>query len=233
MPTTLTTLRTLTGVVSIITAAACAASCGKSSTAPSTSTNTGPSLSFFVSSAKSTTGNIGGLRGADALCQSLAQAAGAGNRTWRAYLSVDSDPDNGNRPTDARSRIGNGPWFNANGVMVAANLTELHARTGDTAVFVDERAQRINGQWPGSPTPNEHDIMTGSNADGTLLAGFTCENWTSASTTARGQVGHADGLGPGGSTAGALSSWNSAHSNTNCANTAPGGGAGRIYCFAR
>ena len=117
--------------------------------------------------------------------------------------------------------------------MVAASLTELHGRTGDATVFVDEKGQPINGQWAGSPAPVEHDIMTGSNADGTLLAGFTCENWTSASTTARGQVGHSDGLGPGGSAAGALSSWNSAHSNTNCANTAPGGGAGRIYCFAR
>jgi len=213
--------------------AICIAACGKSSSSTNAPTTTGPTLSFFVTSAKSTTGNIGGLRGADTLCQNLAQAAGAGNRTWRAYLSVESDADNGNRPTDARSRIGSGPWFNVKGVMVAANLTELHARTGDTAVFLDERGQQINGQWPGSPTPNEHDIMTGSAADGTLLPGFTCGDWTSAATTTRGQVGHADGLGPGGSTAGALSSWNSAHANTNCANTAPGGGAGRIYCFAR
>jgi len=222
----------LIGAFSIVTAAMCAASCGKSSDSSTAPTATS-SLSFFVTSAKSTTGNIGGLRGADALCQSLAQAAGAGNRTWRAYLSVESDPDNGNRPTDARSRIGNGPWVNAKGAMVAASLTELHGRTGDATVFVDEKGQPINGQWAGSPAPVEHDIMTGSNADGTLLAGFTCENWTSASTTARGQVGHSDGLGPGGSAAGALSSWNSAQSNTNCANTAPGGGAGRIYCFAR
>lgn len=234
MPTTvMMTVRTLARAVSIVTAVTCAASCGKSSSGSTTSPTVSSGLSFFVTSAKSTTGNIGGLRGADALCQSLAQAAGAGNRTWRAYLSVESDPDNGNRPTDARSRIGNGPWFNAKGAMVAAGLTELHARTGDATVFVDEKGQPINGQWAGSPAPVEHDIMTGSNADGTVLAGFTCESWTSASTTVRGQVGHSDGLGPGGSTAGALSSWNSAHSNTNCANTAPGGGAGRIYCFAR
>jgi len=220
-------------LLTIAVATLCVAACGKSSSSTNAPTPTGPSLSFFVTSAKSATGNIGGLRGADALCQSLAQAAGAGNRTWRAYLSVESDADNGNRSTDARSRIGSGPWFNAKGAMVAANLTELHARTGDTAVFLDERGQQINGQWPGSPAPNEHDIMTGSAADGTLLPGFTCGDWTSAAATTRGQVGHADGLGPGGSTAGALSSWNSAHSNTNCANTAPGGGAGRIYCFAR
>lgn len=193
----------------------------------------GPTLSFFVSSAKSTTGDLGGLAGADRLCQSLAAAVGAGNKTWRAYLSVERDPSNNNAPTDARSRIGNGPWFNANSAMVARDNAELHLRTGDAAVFVDERGQRIPGQWPGSPTPVEHDIMTGSTAEGTLLAGFTCSDWTSNSTTVRGQVGHSDGLGPGGSTAGALSSWNSAHANQSCANTAPGGGAGRIYCFAR
>ena len=103
----------------------------------------------------------------------------------------------------------------------------------DAAVFVDERGQRINGQWTGSPAPVQHDILTGSNADGTLMAGFTCADWTSASDTAVGQVGHSDGMGPGQSTAGALASWNSAHANQNCANTAPRGGAGRIYCFAR
>lgn len=208
------------------------AACGSDSagTAPTSNAST---MSFFVTSARSTTGNIGGLRGADIVCQGLAIVTGAGAKTWRAYLSVERDADNGNRPTDARSRIGNGPWFNAKGVIVAANLTELHARTGDTMVFVDERGQPINGQWAGSPSPVEHDIMTGSAADGTLLAGLTCEDWTSVSATARGQVGHADGLGPGGSTAGTLSSWNSAHSNQSCANTAPGGGAGRIYCFAR
>jgi len=190
-------------------------------------------MSFFVTSSKSTTGNLGGLRGADNICQSLATAAGAGNKTWRAYLSVERDAENGNRATDARSRIGNGPWFNAKRVMVSSNLTELHARKGDAAIFIDERGQQINGQWPGSPSPVEHDIMTGTSADGTLLMGLTCGDWTSDSTTMQGQVGHSDGLGPGGDTSGALSSWNSAHANQNCANTAPRGGAGRIYCFAR
>ena len=125
-----------------------------------------------------------------------------GSKTWRAYLSVERDADNGNRPTDARSRIGNGPWFNAKGVMVASNVTELHTRKGDSTVFVDERGQPINGQWTGSPAPVEHDIMTGSAADGTLLTGFTCGDWTSAATTAFGQVGHSDGLGPDGETSG-------------------------------
>ena len=213
-----------------------AVACGSSNngtnngTAP---TQLGPTTSFFVTSSRSTTGNLGGLRGADRLCQDLASAAGIGSKIWRAYLSVERDADNGNRPTDARSRIGSGPWFNAHGVLVAGNLTELHARTGDSTVFIDETGRPISGQWSGSPSPVEHDIMTGSAADGTVLAGLTCGDWTSDSTTTLGQVGHSDGFGSNRDTSGALSSWNSAHSNRNCANTAPGGGAGRIYCFAR
>jgi hypothetical protein len=212
-------------------ATAFVAACGdsKSTTSP---TQSGSTLSVFVSSTKSTTGNIGGLRGADALCQTLATAAGAGSKRWHAYLSVERDADNGNQPTHARNRIGSGPWTNAKGVVVANNLTGLHARRGDSTVFVDERGQPINGQWAGSPSPVEHDIMTGSAADGTLLPGLTCGDWTSDSTAVQGQVGHSDGLGPNGDTSGALSSWNSAHTNQNCANTAPRGGAGRIYCFA-
>jgi len=197
-------------------------------TAPS-----GPTVSFFVTSATSMTGNLGGLAGADATCQRLASAAGHTGRTWRAYLSVERDPTNNNQPTNARDRIGSGPWYNANRVLVANTVAELHARTGDAAVFIDERGQRINGQWSGSPSPVEHDILTGSNADGTLARGLTCADWMSGSAADIGQVGHSDGLGPGQSTAGALSSWNSAHVNQNCANTAPRGGAGRIYCFAR
>ena len=118
-------------------------------------------------------------------------------------------------------------------VLVANNVAELHARTGDAAVFIDERAQRINGQWTGSPSPVQHDILTGSNADGTLAAGLTCADWTSASTTLAAQVGHSDGLGPNQSTTGALSSWNASHTSQSCADTAPRGGAGRFYCFAR
>jgi hypothetical protein len=207
-----------------------ASACSKDS-APAAPTAASP-LSFFVSSQTSSTGNLGGLAGADATCQRLAAAAGAGNRTWRAYLSVERDPSSNNQPVNARDRIGLGPWVNANGTTVAGNINELHARTGDAALFVDERGQRINGQWTGSPAPNQHDVLTGSNADGTLLRGFTCADWTSSATTAVGQVGHSDGMGPGQSTAGALSSWNSAHANANCADTAPRGGAGRIYCFA-
>jgi uncharacterized protein DUF1554 len=216
-------------IVALALAAVCMAACTKNSSAPS---ERGTGTTFFVTSATSTTGNLGGLRGADARCQNLANAVGAGNKTWRAYLSVEQDPDNGNRPTDARSRIGSGPWFNSKGVMVASNVTALHAMKGDSTLFVDERGEPINGQWIGSPTPVQHDILTGSRADGTLLAGFTCGDWTSDSTTAIGQVGHSDGFGANRDTSGSNSFWNSAHANQNCANTAPRGGAGRIYCFA-
>jgi Protein of unknown function (DUF1554) len=195
-------------------------------------TPTGKTTSFFVSSATSVTGNLGGLTGADATCQRLASAAGHPG-DWRAYLSIERDPANGNQPTHARDRIGNGPWYNANRLLIANNVAELHSRTGDAELFVDEHGLRINGQWIGSPTPNQHDVLTGSMADGRVLAGMTCADWTSNSATAIGQVGHSDGMGPMQSTAGTLSSWNSAHANLNCSDTAPRGGAGRIYCFAR
>ena len=196
-------------------------------------TPSGPSMSFFVTSATSATGNLGGLAGADATCQRLAAAAGQTSRTWRAYLSVERDPANGNQPTNARDRIGSGPWHNAGLVIVANSLAELHSRTGDAALFLDERGQRINGQWTGSPSPVQHDILTGSNADGTLLPGSTCSDWTSDSASLAAQVGHSDGMGPNQSTTGTLPSWNSAHASLSCADTVPRGGAGRFYCFAR
>ncbi|HZM63045.1 MAG TPA: DUF1554 domain-containing protein [Vicinamibacterales bacterium] len=214
----------------LLTVVVLAVSCGDDDAPTSPS---GSSFSFFVTSVTSTTGNLGGLAGADATCQALAQAVGQGSRTWRAYLSVERDSANGNQPTHAKDRIGTGPWLNANRAVVANNVAELHARTGDANVFLNERGGRINGQWTGSPTPVEHDILTGSNADGTLAPGLTCADWTSASAAVVARVGHSDGMGPNQSTAGALSSWNSAHDNQNCSNTAPGGGAGRFYCFAR
>ena len=215
----------------LLAAAALAAACAddRAPTAPSP----GASFSFFVTSVTSTTGNLGGLAGADATCQRLAAAVGQGRRSWRAYLSVEHDLAMNNQLTHARDRIGAGPWYNANLALVADSLAELHARRGDAEVFVDERGQRINGQWTGSPRPNEHDMLTGSNAGGTLIPGRTCADWTSASAAIASQVGHSDGFGPNQSTAGALSSWNSAHTTQSCANTAPGGGAGRFYCFAR
>ena len=120
-----------------------------------------------MTSQTSVTGNLGGLTGADATCQRLGSVADAG-RTWRAYLSVERNPELSNQVTHAKDRIGQGPWYNVNLQLIANNLTELHSRTGDAALFLDERGRRINGQWTGSPTPSEHDILTGSNADGTL-----------------------------------------------------------------
>lgn len=214
----------------VIAAAVFATACSdddKTPTAPS-----GPRVSFFVTSQTSVTGNLGGLAGADATCQRLADAAGHGSgRTWRAYLSADRGANG--QPVNARDRIGSGPWYNAQLTLVAGNLAELHARTGDAAIFLDERGQRINGQWTGSPTPNQHDILTGSNADGTLAAGLTCASWTSGSAGDTAQIGHSDGLGPNQNATPPLSSWNSAHTMANCSDTAPRGGAGRFYCFAQ
>jgi hypothetical protein len=190
-------------------------------------------ISFFVTSDSSTTGNLGGLRGADARCQRLAQAAGLGSKTWRAYLSVEADPDNGGAATHARDRIGSGPWYNANDVLIANDLDSLHELTGDAELFIDEQKQKINGQWSGSPTPNQHDILTGSMPDGTVAAGLTCADWTSdAATPVRAQVGHSDGLGPSMNAMDPFNSWQASHPNLGCNDTAPAGGAGKIYCFA-
>jgi hypothetical protein len=153
-------------------------------------------LSFFVTSDKSMTGDLGGLRGADARCQALAEAAGAGARTFHAYVSVEHDAANGGAATHARDRIGKGPWYNAKGALLASDMDALHARSGDADLFLDENGAKINGQWEGSPTPNEHDVLTGSDADGRVLPGKTCADWTSAAADLAAQVGHSDGLGP-------------------------------------
>jgi len=189
-------------------------------------------MNFFVTSSERKTANLAGLRGADKICQDLAAAVGAGNKTWHAYLSVEHDPANGNKPTDARSRIGTGSWYNSKGALVAKNLDDLHARKGDAEVFLDEHGQRVPGNWPNSPKPVVHDILTGSTPDGKVMAGKTCNDWTSDSKDQQAQVGHADGLGPGGDPSGRYASWNSSHENGSCADTAPRGGAGRLYCFA-
>ena len=225
-------MKTLTCAAALSTCFVCLAGCTDKGAIIGPDGTAQSGARFFVTSSTSVTGNLGGLAGADNRCQTLAAAVGLGDKTWRAYLSVERDASNGGQPTNARDRIGAGPWTNVNGDIVAQNLAELHARTGDAAIFVDERGTRINGQWSGSPAPVQHDILTGSNADGTLLRGATCADWTSASTAFFAQVGHSDGLGPGASAAGALSSWNSSHANQDCSNTAPRGGAGRLYCFA-
>src|SRR5688572_26378309 len=199
----------------------------------------GASLSFFVTSTTHD-GNLGGLTGADQICDDLATAVGAGNRTWRAYLSA---AGNGT-PVHARSRIGNGPWVNADGVTVAENLQGLHMLTGDPQLFIDENGEPINGQWNGV-MPNQHDIMTGSDSSGMLImtmdpmtnmpAQTTCNDWTSNAVTPGPQVGHTDGMGPMMSTAEArFTSWNGGHPARGCSTEllAMSGGAGRFYCFA-
>jgi hypothetical protein len=204
---------------------------GGSSTSSTGSGNPGdPSLSFFVSSTGSTTANLGGLTGADQRCQDLAEAVGAGMRTWRAYLSAETSPDDG--PTHAKDRIGQGPWYNAKLEMVATDLEDLHARTGSATVFLNEKGEPINGQWAGSPTPNQHDILTGSERDGTVKVGFTCGDWTSEDPAKKAWVGHSDGLGPNMNDGEPYKWWNSVHENGSCADTAPKGGSGKVYCFA-
>jgi hypothetical protein len=193
----------------------------------------GANLSFFVTSSTQD-GNLGGLAGADAICDQLATAVGAGDKTWRAYLSA----ENGGTAINARDRIGAGPWMNANGMMIAANLTALHAPTlvGDADLFVTETGEKVNGQW-NSAAVNEHDIITGSDSNGMLImtSTTTCADWTSNTLTPGPQVGHTDGMGPGmNTTTPNFTSWNGGHAAAGCsaADLAARGGAGRFYCFA-
>lgn len=185
-------------------------------------------MSFFITSVGVGDGaNLGGLAGADAHCQKLAAAAGAGNRTWRAYLS---GTENG-KPVNARDRIGTGPWFNAKGVQIAANLDELHSEAAKTGKegSLNEKGEMVNGR---GDKPNQHDILTGSQLDGTAFSDgqdHTCNNWTSNSTGSA-QVGHHDRTGGGANP----TSWNSAHASKGCSqdNLVATGGAGLFYCFA-
>lgn len=186
------------------------------------------SMGFFVTSMGMGDGaNLGGLAGADAHCQKLAQAAGAGARQWRAYLSTE-EPDK--RGISARQRIGEGPWYNAHGILIAANLTELHLynRTITLETALDENGNRIKGR---GDKPNEHDILTGTQDDGTAYfpdeQDHTCSNWTS-NGEGSAQVGHHDRHGGGNP------SWASAHPSRGCSQEALSrtGGAGKFYCFA-
>jgi hypothetical protein len=211
------------------------AGCSDSEDEPS---ETGSNLSFFVTSTTQD-GNLGGIEGADEKCDELATAANAGNKTWRAYLSA----ENGGMPIHAKDRIGEGPWYNADGMMVAADLTALHALKGNADLFIDEDGNKINGQWNssngmnGAPA-NEHDIMTGSDSTGTLLMGAmqtTCSDWTSNTLTPGPQVGHTDGMGPGmASVEPNHTSWNGGHASRGCgtAELSMSGSTGRFYCFA-
>jgi len=178
-------------------------------------------MSFFLTSAGSGNGaDLGGLDGADAICQNLADSVDQGDPTWRAYLSTQ-----GGNAVNARDRIGPGPWFNANGARIATDVDNLHSVLNRLSVFtaLDQRGRRI----PGSGyAPNRHDILTGSQADGTAYAAgedMTCSNWTSSSDDGKARVGHHD-----------YAAWNSAHDSRGCSQAAliSSGGDGLFYCFA-
>ena len=189
------------------------------------------SMTFFVSSTGSGKGaDLGGLAGADKLCQSLAAAVGAGNRTWHAYLSTSAAP--GSPAVNASDRIGPGPWQNAKGVVIAANLAELHGTNNlNKQTALTEKGEIVNGR---GDTPNKHDILTGSQADGTAYKDsddHTCGNWTKSGEGVA-QLGHHDRQGLGSDDA--SRSWNSSHPSRGCSDDAlrSTGGAGLIYCFA-
>jgi len=187
-------------------------------------------ISFFITSAGTGKGaDLGGLAGADQHCQALAKAAGAGDRTWHAYLSTQAS--GARAAVNARDRIGPGPWFNAKGVQIAANVADLHSDKNNLTkeTQLTEKGQVVNGR---GDTPNTHDILTGSQLDGTAFdAGEdrTCQNWTS-SGTGSAMVGHHDRQGGGANP----TSWNSAHASKGCGqeNLVGTGGAGLFYCFA-
>jgi hypothetical protein len=189
-------------------------------------------MSFFVTSTSVGKGaDLGGLAGADQHCQMLAAAAGRGSSTWHAYLSTQ-----GAGAVNARDRIGTGPWANAKGQVIAANVAELHGDTLEIARMgnritktsaLSEKGEMLNGV---GDTPNEHDILTGSQPDGrayTDAADHTCGNWTS-SGMGTAQLGHFDRMGGGNA------SWNSVHPSNGCSqqNLVSTGGAGKLYCFA-
>jgi hypothetical protein len=188
-------------------------------------------MTFFVTSVgKGQGANLGGLAGADAHCQALAAAAGRGGATWRAYLSTQ-----GAGAVNARDRIGAGPWYNAKGQTIG-NSAALHMDTLELAragapigkqYALNEKGMLVNGA---GDTPNQHDMLTGSTADGRAFpagADKTCSNWTNGAATGNAQVGHHDRQGGGGS------SWNSQHASRACSqpDLVATGGAGLLYCF--
>ena len=190
-------------------------------------------MSFFVTSAGPGKGaDLGGLEGADRHCQQLAQAAGAGNRNWRAYLSTQAT--GGQPAVNARDRIGRGPWQNAKGEVIARSVEDLHGTNNLTKqTALNEKGETVKGR---GDTPNTHDILTGSQPDGTAFADAedrTCGNWTRSGTEGAAMVGHHDRTGLDDSPP--AKSWNSSHlSRGGCSQDAlrGTGGAGLLYCFA-
>lgn len=212
---------------------ACAAAIGFAAVGPAAAQQAG--MTFFVTSAGPGKGaDLGGLTGADAHCQTLAQAAGAGAKTWRAYLSTQAE--GGTAAVNARDRIGRGPWQNAKGVVIAKDVDELHGANNLTKqTALNEKGEVINGR---GDTPNRHDVLTGSQPDGRAFPpgeDRTCRNWTSG-TQGAAMVGHSDRTGldelpP-------AKSWNSSHPSRGpgggCtqADLKSTGGDGLLYCFA-
>ncbi len=189
-------------------------------------------MSFFVSSTGTGKGaDLGGLDGADKHCQNLAQAAGAGAKTWHAYLSTQAA--GGAMAVNARDRIGKGPWQNAKGVVIAKDVAELHGENNiNKQTALNEKGEVVNGR---GDNPNMHDILTGTQPDGTAFApeaDKTCGNWTKSGTEGSAIVGHSDRTGLNDSPP--KKSWNSSHPTRGCSQ--PGlistGGAGLLYCFA-
>jgi hypothetical protein len=195
-------------------------------------------MTFFVTSAGPGKGaDLGGLAGADRHCQSLATAAGAGDRTWRAYLSTQAPALNDPNFVNARDRIGTGPWWNAKGDLIANNVDELHSAKNNVTkqTALDEKGQPVNGRVD---KPNKHDMLTGSRPDGTAFAGapffdMTCGNWTKGGADGSAMVGHHDKAGPM-MTSPWATSWNSSHPTVGCnlEKLDATGGNGRFYCFA-
>ncbi|MEX2302354.1 MAG: hypothetical protein WD733_15540 [Bryobacterales bacterium] len=187
--------------------------------------------SFFITSKGPGKGAaLGGLSGADQHCQALAKAAGAGGKTWHAYLSAGAS--GGTAAVNARDRIGKGPWVNAKGVQVASSVADLHSDNNKLGKegSLTETGQVVNGR---GDSPNMHDILTGSQMDGTAFtdtADHTCGNWTSGGADGSAQVGHHDKQGGGANP----NSWNSAHGSKGCSqeNLQGTGGNGFFYCFA-
>ena len=192
-------------------------------------------MSFFVTSVGiGNGGNLGGLAGADNHCQTLAQAAGAGAKTWHAYLSTQAA--DGKPAVNARDRIGKGPWQNAKGVVIAKDVATLHGTNNiNKETALTEKGEVVNGY---GDKPNRHDMLTGSQPDGTAFSGTddrTCKNWTSSMQGAA-MLGHSDINGP--ATNPNVKSWNAAHpsrgpdggySQNDLKST---GGDGLFYCFA-
>jgi hypothetical protein len=230
-------LGVLTAGASIVVVACTAMQSGGGTASTSSGGPGSGSMSFFVTSVGSGKGaDLGGLAGADRHCQNLATAAGAGSKTWRAYLSTQGKTLDDREVVHARDRIGTGPWHNAKGVRIARNVDELHSKANsinkDTAL--DERGRPVNDR---TMRPNKHDMLTGSRPDGTAFAGgrfvdMTCGNWTKSGTDGMAMVGHHDAGGPIDHPW--ATSWNSAHPTAGCGQSdmAPTGGDGLFYCFA-